>query len=321
MHPLDTLHVIHYTFHVSLYTVKVTLYTSHVSLFTVHFTPYALHLHLTPYPVIVTLCMFRLYTSHLTHYTLQLAPCTHHTHYTLHTAHTTHTHSTQCSSRFGSLVQSDTPMPGQHGHRRDADPAGIGSALSSLFGKSQGSQGTEEETQGLLSVAHQTLHGVSDMASEKFNTAMQAATISRQTWATFFGLFGAGCFFVALSFTSLPFIVIVPQKFASMFTIGNGCILSSFAVIKGSGAFVQHLMAADRRRLTFGYVGSMAGTLWASMWYRSSLLTLVFVFVQMGALLWFFVSYIPGGTWVMSTVQSACFGCLGSTLCGRCANR
>jgi hypothetical protein len=46
---------------------------------------------------------------------------------------------------------------------------------------------------------------------------------------------------------------------------------------------------------TTTYVASMVGTLWASLIYRSYILTIVFSGVQVCALSWFLVSYIPGG--------------------------
>merc|ERR1719356_756531 len=102
-----------------------------------------------------------------------------------------------------------------------------------------------------------------------------------------------------ISFASLPLIIIMPHKFAFVFTGGSLCFLGSFSALRGTGALISHLTAPDRLMLSFGYVGSMVGTLWASMWYRSTLLTMVFCSIQIVELLWFFASYIPGAPAVL----------------------
>merc|ERR1719436_2191781 len=148
--------------------------------------------------------------------------------------------------------------------------------------------GTEEETQGLLGLAQQRLQNVAEKGATaiggslggQMGMAMQVATISRQQWIGFFILLGIGCLLMAISFASLPFIVLAPHKFATVFTTGSICILGSLAFLKGVASFTAHLTSRERLPFSVGYIGSMAGTLWASMWYHSTMLTMVFSMVQ-----------------------------------------
>merc|ERR1719433_767114 len=161
--------------------------------------------------------------------------------------------------------------------------------------------GTEEETQGLLGLAQQGLQNVTEKAggavgrnlSGSLGMAAQVAAIGQQQWIMFAVLLAFGCLLMASAIGFLPLIVLAPHKFASVFTTGSLCFLGSFAALKGIGPFVAHLTSSERLPLSAAYFGSMLATLWASLWYRSSLLTMVFSGIQISQLLWFFVSYIP----------------------------
>lgn len=189
-------------------------------------------------------------------------------------------------------------------------------------------QGSDEEAQGLLAYAgyaQQSMKGVADraggMIGGHMGFAMQAATISTQAWITFFVLLVLGGLLMAASFASLPMLLLAPQKFACVFTTGSACILGALCSLKGFNAFVAHLTTRERRPLSIGFLGSMTGTLWASMWCRSGLLTIAFSVAQISSLLWFFVSYIPGGAYAMGLVCDFLKGALRHVCCNLCASK
>ncbi|CAK9110677.1 unnamed protein product [Durusdinium trenchii] len=189
-------------------------------------------------------------------------------------------------------------------------------------------QGTDEEAQGLIAYANyaqQSMKGVAERAGGAIGGhmgfAMQAATISTQAWITFFVLLILGGLLMAASFASLPMLLLAPQKFAFVFTTGSACILGALCSLKGMQAFLAHLTTPERRPLSIGFLGSMAGTLWASMWYRSALLTIVFSVAQISSLLWFFISYIPGGAYVMGLVCDFLKGALRHVCCNSCSSK
>jgi len=181
--------------------------------------------------------------------------------------------------------------------------------------------GSEEETQGLLGFAEKSFRKAGSKLGGHMGAAMQVATISRERWLAFGILIATSCVLMAMAATSLPLIVLAPHHFAFVFTMGSACFLLSFAALKGLGDLTAHLMSRERRALSLSYVGSMIGTLWASMWLRSFILTLIFSGVQIVQLLWFFTAYIPGGHTVLGSVcdvlKSACKGfCLSNCLPG-----
>lgn len=210
----------------------------------------------------------------------------------------------------------------------DISAGGLAGRISeiggTLFQNQEGYGGNEEETQGLLGYAEKGIRTAAEKAGNlsglgnNMSAAVQIATIGKQRWTLFFILLAIGCILMALSFTMLPLIVLMPHKFAFVFTTGSLCFMASFSVLKGPGALWAHLTAPGRLAISAGYVGSMAGTLWASMWYRSTLLTLGFSGLQIVELLWFFASYIPGGPMVMAYLSDAVKSCCGKLCCGCC---
>merc|ERR1740130_485840 len=108
----------------------------------------------------------------------------------------------------------------------------------------------------------------------------------------------------------------MPQKFAMIFTTGSVCILGGLCSLKGTAEFSAHCLSPQRRPLSAAYIGSMAGTLWACLWHRSALMTIACVVIQIGALVWFFVSYIPGGTSVLQFFSNMLCGLARRVCCG-----
>eukprot|EP00920_Eleutheroschizon_duboscqi_P033189 GHVT01080112.1.p1 GENE.GHVT01080112.1~~GHVT01080112.1.p1 ORF type:complete len:321 (+),score=13.27 GHVT01080112.1:348-1310(+) len=116
---------------------------------------------------------------------------------------------------------------------------------------------------------------------------------------------GVGLLFMTLAFFTLPLLLLAPAKFASFFTIGSICIMSSLGFLKGFQPFIAHLMTWERLPFTFTYVGSLFLTLYATMVVKSYILTLVFSIVQMTAVVSFLVSYVPGGKRALRFVASS----------------
>merc|ERR1712107_740437 len=111
-----------------------------------------------------------------------------------------------------------------------------------MGGEDDKAYGTEEETQGLLGLAQESLHGATDKASTMLGASMggtmgfavHAASVGKQRWASFFVLLALGCVLLTAAFASLPLLVLMPHKFAMVFTIGSLCLFGSLAALKGS---------------------------------------------------------------------------------------
>jgi hypothetical protein len=92
----------------------------------------------------------------------------------------------------------------------------------------------------------------------------------------FFALTGGGVFFLFMAFfVFLPVVILAPSKFALSFTIGCCLVFSGFAALKGWRRQAAQMLARDRLPFTAGYLGSVALTLYASIFMGSYLLSLV----------------------------------------------
>ena len=66
------------------------------------------------------------------------------------------------------------------------------------------------------------------------------------------------------------------------------------------------MTAKERLPFTGAYLGSIFGTLYASLWLHSYLLSIFFSGVQIFALLYYVASYFPGGSAGTKMMLSSC---------------
>jgi hypothetical protein len=109
----------------------------------------------------------------------------------------------------------------------------------------------------------------------------------------------SGLFFALAFFVGMPLITARPQKFALSFTCGSITFMCSFIILRGPWAHFTGLISFDRLPFTCVYFASMIGTLYATFSFRGAkgyIIVLVFSILQLLALLWYLVAFIPGGS-------------------------
>ncbi|KAF4651941.1 Vesicle transport protein [Perkinsus chesapeaki] len=174
--------------------------------------------------------------------------------------------------------------------------SGSSSGSNAQGGNGENTSLIAQWTSSAVQSGTQAFQGMKQQASDIAST--------RDTIGKFIMFFAGGCICMMLALTFLPMVVIAPQKFALMFTIGSCLILMSFSVLKGHAAFIAHIMSPEKRLFTAGYAASLVATLYAALVSKSYLLTLVFSLIQVVALAYFLVSYIPGGTRALTMIGS-----------------
>ncbi|KAH7723202.1 Protein C18E9.10 [Aphelenchoides avenae] len=100
-------------------------------------------------------------------------------------------------------------------------------------------------------------------------------------------LMGAMFCFATAAFL-LPVLVLQTRKFAALNTLG-------FAFLWGPFAYLQFLISPQRRIVTAAYILSVFATLYTSLWMQNTILTIVCAVLQAMALIWYILSYVPGG--------------------------
>ena len=146
-------------------------------------------------------------------------------------------------------------------------------------------------------------------------------------------LFLSVLFFALAFFVGMPMITLRPQKFALSFTCGSLTFMGSFGIMKGPKEHLLSMVQPDRLVFTTFYLGSMFATLYFTFRFGGAsgyLLVITASVLQLVALLWYLISFLPGGTSGLTYVfaamghilkpvikacakfQAACFGkCLG----------
>jgi hypothetical protein len=72
-------------------------------------------------------------------------------------------------------------------------------------------------------------------------------------------------------------------------------MLASLGALKGWQAMFGHMASRERAPFTAAYVGSLAATLYAAMVAHSYVLSLLSCAAQVVALVYYVVSFFPGG--------------------------
>ncbi len=114
----------------------------------------------------------------------------------------------------------------------------------------------------------------------------------------------ASVFLFMLSMLHLPLVVLRPAKFVVPYCMASLFIFTSFGFLHGFVSYCKHLLSPARLPYSLWFMGSTAGTLYAALSLKSYLLTVVMALVQMGAVLVFIISYVPGGSSGISFMSS-----------------
>lgn len=106
-------------------------------------------------------------------------------------------------------------------------------------------------------------------------------------------MLGLICFGLAMAY--IPFIVLKARKFSLLFSLGSLFTVFSFSFLLGPWNHMRLLTSRERIPFTLTYLVTLSGTLYFAMALQSTVLTCLAAVAQMGALVWFIISYVPGG--------------------------
>lgn len=203
-----------------------------------------------------------------------------------------------------------------------ASSAGTQDATSSSPFRLDLESAVPESIAPLLKSANETLLGAFTTVSKSVrelpgNVQNVASSMPSRKAILYCGLMLAtGVFFLFIAFfLFLPLIVVAPRKFAICFTFGCLFIVGSFFVLKGPRTQLLHMISKERLPFTAGFVASMVATLYVSMVLHSYILSVVFSAIQIFALLYYVISYFPGGStgmrYLVSLATSSALKCFG----------
>ncbi|PAA65787.1 hypothetical protein BOX15_Mlig020859g1, partial [Macrostomum lignano] len=173
----------------------------------------------------------------------------------------------------GGLFNWRSPGWSRRGNAGEADDPSSGASLSGWFGSSSLLSGAAER-----------------------DPLLRCLGLSRkQRVLAFVTLLLLGSLFLSLSLVFLPMVLLKARRFAVLYSMGSLCLLLSFSALWGPVNHLRHLVTGPRRPFTCAYLLMLAATLYSAMGLRSGPLALLFVCLQVAALLWYLISYLPGG--------------------------
>lgn len=111
----------------------------------------------------------------------------------------------------------------------------------------------------------------------------------------FMGCLSMGVVCFALASMYIPVLILYARKFALLFSLGSVFTLGSFSLLWGPMNHLRHLFSKERLPFTTIYLSTLFATLYFAMGLQSTVLTVMAATGQFIALLWFVISYIPGG--------------------------
>lgn len=114
----------------------------------------------------------------------------------------------------------------------------------------------------------------------------------------------AGGILILLSFIFLPLVVLAPQKFALLFTMGSIFLINGLGLLKGYVPLFHHLIDKQRVIFSAGYFLFLGLTLYATLGLRSYILTLLSALLQLFFLVTLLVSNITGGTRIIFVLKT-----------------
>lgn len=189
---------------------------------------------------------------------------------------------------------------------RTSSSISLGSSSSNLDGKISGSSSTSTFSDGFKSLFSRS--GTTDLNSDVTNSSegnnwftkaqsdpLLPSLSKKQRILGFVMCLLLGSFCFSLSALYVPMLVLRARKFAMLFTLGSLFFMFSFSLLWGPVNHLRHLFSAGRLAFTSAYLFTLLGTLYFSLWFKSTVLTIIFAISQVITLIWFIVSYIPGG--------------------------
>lgn len=167
---------------------------------------------------------------------------------------------------------------------------------------------------GLFQMFTQQAAGLGQSANRAVADSVGFSLPSQQQLSLMIGLLALGAFFISFSiFVALPMVVLAPGKFATSFTLGQMCFMGAFGALRGWRQQLDHMVSAERLPFTSLYVGSMLLTLYSAVVMKSYLLSILSAGGQVVALLYYVMSYFPGGEVgvraMLSMASSGAMGC------------
>lgn len=128
-------------------------------------------------------------------------------------------------------------------------------------------------------------------------------SLSYQQIVNFGICFAVGSLFMFMAFLFLPMVVLSPHKFTLLFTLGCLSWIVGLGMLQGTGALISGSLQKQRLPFTLGYLISLVGVFYSTLFAHSYILTVLFSVTEIACLFSFMITYFPGGSRVLAMVN------------------
>ena len=200
------------------------------------------------------------------------------------------------------------------------EPAAAPSGLGAMFGGAAkpasggaallaSAQGALGGAAGAASGAGEQLFGVSTAGLFEGRVCGCCTMTKKQRLYAFLGCFAAGVFVSLLSSVFIWTFNYV--GFGICYSFGNVLAILSTLFIMGPWSQLKAMFHPNRAIATCVYLSALVATLAVAFTVKNGMLVLALVLVQLVALFWYSLSYIPFGRALVTRAVSGCFSSAG----------
>lgn len=218
-------------------------------------------------------------------------------------------------SSFGKWYDDQKQPPSSANGLGLSDSLGLGSLFASTTtGNSDNADSSGEggdsdvESQSLLNMSNFSVSSMRSSLESQLPQKIMGLNYQQRFQIFCICLLLSSLFFSLGFFVGIPLLTVRPQKFALSFTCGSITFMGSFAILKGPAEHLKSMLAYDRIHFTVVYVGSMMMTLYLTFTVGGAqgyLLVLGASMLQLLSLLWYLVTFLPGGAMGMKVLTQA----------------
>lgn len=122
----------------------------------------------------------------------------------------------------------------------------------------------------------------------------------QQRIAGFLMSLAMGVAFIVIALSFVPLLALFPKKFAFFFTCGNAFAVGATSFLVGPRSQLKAMFEAHRAQAATAYLVSLFATLVAALHWRSAILSILFAAVQIAAVVWYALSFVPYARRVVS---------------------
>ncbi|XP_025415440.1 protein transport protein sft2 [Sipha flava] len=103
------------------------------------------------------------------------------------------------------------------------------------------------------------------------------------------------CLMFSLSALYVPVLLLKARKFAILYATGSIFAFASVSFLTGPLNHYKYVTSREKLPFMFGYITTLLGTLYFSLWMKNTPFTLLFLTLHLILILWFLLNSIPFG--------------------------